>query len=223
MTDPTRVSLWLERPRLADAAYPALREPLVVDVAIVGGGIVGATAAMVLAAEGRTVALLEAQTLASGATGNSTAKATLHTGSNFRGLIDALGERDARLAVDADRAGLDIIRKWSADLDIAHAAISVPSWAYTSTDEGRRQLELEREAGAALGVETWWADEEELVFGTAALGVADQLLIEPKVLVEAFAARAAACGAHVHEHTRVHGAKTVADQVELQLDDDVIV
>ncbi|MCW2974038.1 MAG: [Fe-S]-binding protein [Thermoleophilia bacterium] len=223
MTDSPRSSLWLDRPRRDAASYPPLIEDLTVDVAIVGGGIVGASVAMVLAAKGQRVALLEAQQLAGGATGNSTAKATLHTGSNFRGLIDTLGEEQARLAVDADRAGLDFIRKWAADLDLGDAVRSVPSWAYTSTEEGRRELELEREAAASLGVEAWWADAEELVFGTHALGVADQLLIEPKLLVEAFVARAVEHGARVHEHSRVRDVHAAGDTIELTLDTDITV
>ncbi|MBC7460059.1 MAG: FAD-dependent oxidoreductase [Thermoleophilia bacterium] len=223
MNESPRSSLWLDRPRRGDAVYPPLGGNLSVDVAVVGGGIVGAAVAMLLAAKGQRVALLEGRELASGATGNSTAKATVHTGTNFRGLIDALGVEQARLVVDADRAGLDFIRTWSIELGLGDAMRSVPGWAYTSTEAGRRELDLEREAAAALGVDAWWADADELVFGTAALGVADQLLIEPKLLVEALVARAVEHGAHVHEHTRVRDVHGVGHSVELTLESDVTV
>ena len=194
-------SLWLARERRG--AYEPLGGDVVVDVAVVGGGIVGATAAMLLAVAGKTVALLEGSRLCSGSTGNSTAKATVHQGTNFASSIDVLGVEGARKLVDGDRAALDVLRTWTAELGIPDAAIEVWHWAYTSEERGRGTLDEERAAATRLGVETRWARPDELRFGTAALGTPSQLLIEPARIVDAFAACAASHGALVHEGTRV--------------------
>src|SRR2546427_5853592 len=53
--------------------YPPITREVDVDVAIVGGGMVGAIAAEVLASEGRRVALVERNHLATGDTGYTTA------------------------------------------------------------------------------------------------------------------------------------------------------
>lgn len=52
--------------------YPKLTTDLEVDVAIIGGGITGITAAYLLAAEGKTVAVLEAHQIGKGSTAYST-------------------------------------------------------------------------------------------------------------------------------------------------------
>jgi glycine/D-amino acid oxidase-like deaminating enzyme len=60
--------------------HPPLDRDLRVDVAVVGGGIVGLTAAHLLLAAGREVAVLEARQVGRQATGRSTAKVTSQHG-----------------------------------------------------------------------------------------------------------------------------------------------
>lgn len=65
-------SFWLETAHVDD--YPQLDEELTVDVAIVGGGIVGILAAYQLSSHGKSVALFEKNTMISGTTGHTTSK-----------------------------------------------------------------------------------------------------------------------------------------------------
>jgi hypothetical protein len=71
---PSQPSFWLEH---AAAAYPPLSHDLDVDVAVVGAGITGVTAAHLLKQARRTVALLEMNRVGYGATGYTTAKLTV--------------------------------------------------------------------------------------------------------------------------------------------------
>lgn len=204
MADGSTSSLWIAR---ADATFPQRWEPLdgplAVDVAIIGGGIVGATAARRLAEAGRSVALLEANRIGNGATGNSTGKMTVHQGTNFASLERDLGAEDARRVLAEDRAAVEFVREVAAHVELQEsAARSVWSWAYASTADGRRTLEDEAAAARRLGIATTWAGAD-LGFGTWALGVEGQLLVEPAMLCRAFARSAAALGAHVHEGTTV--------------------
>ena len=60
-------------------AQPPLGADIEVDVAVVGAGIIGVTAALELAREGTRVALLEARHVGAGASGYNTAKvSSLH-------------------------------------------------------------------------------------------------------------------------------------------------
>ena len=172
-------------------------------MAVVGGGIVGATAALLLANEGQTVALLEARRLGHGSTGLSTAKMTYWHHGWVADLIKQVGVESAHRIVHGERGALDVVERWTTQLRVEGAAKRCTSWVYGSTEEVRAGLEAEREACAQLEIETRWAAPGEVPYGAFALGLDDQLLIEPSVVVAAFADHAASLGAHVHEHSRV--------------------
>jgi glycine/D-amino acid oxidase-like deaminating enzyme len=87
-------SLWIATS--PGTAYPALEGSLDVDVAVVGGGITGLTTATLLAEAGARVAVLEARRIATGTTGNTTAKATALQGLVLSDVADSLGEEAAR-------------------------------------------------------------------------------------------------------------------------------
>ncbi len=65
---------WIDQTKDRDIRrYPALLGPIRVDVAIVGGGITGATVGWTLAAAGLSVAIVESRRIGRGTTVASTA------------------------------------------------------------------------------------------------------------------------------------------------------
>src|SRR6478752_10290194 len=68
------LSLWLATAGTTD--FPELRGTVEVDVAVIGGGIAGLTAALALKRSGRSVAVLEASRIGTGVTGHTTGKVT---------------------------------------------------------------------------------------------------------------------------------------------------
>lgn len=68
------LSLWLATAGGTD--FPKLRGAVEVDVAVIGGGIAGLTAALALKRSGRSVAVLEAARIGTGVTGRTTGKVT---------------------------------------------------------------------------------------------------------------------------------------------------
>jgi hypothetical protein len=110
MKEPTsgkQLSFWIDTtPR---TNFPTLQDDTAVDVAILGGGIVGLTAAVLLKRLGKTVAVIEARRVAEGVTGNTTAKVTSQHRLIYDTLIKEHGERKARLYGEANEAAIDRI------------------------------------------------------------------------------------------------------------------
>ncbi|MEH1801095.1 MAG: FAD-dependent oxidoreductase [Nostoc sp.] len=68
------ISYWIDSTPTAN--FPSLSNNLSVDVAIVGAGIAGITAARLLKRAGKTVAVIESQQISTGVSGHTTAKVT---------------------------------------------------------------------------------------------------------------------------------------------------
>ena len=198
---------------------PPLRPGARVDIAVVGGGIVGVTCALLLARGGARVALLEADELGAGTTGATTAKVT-----SAHGLVyDRLTRR-----VGADRAGAyghanEAALAWMAalvrdeDLDCDWRARD----AYTYTEDERRVGTIEREAAVAreLGLP---AEFTTTVPGPpaarAAVRMRDQAEMHPRRYVLALADLAEAAGCLIAERTRVTGLHATSPCVVVQTD-----
>lgn len=89
-------SLWLEA--MPGDGYPRLDGDRTVDVAVLGGGITGLTAALLLALRGAQVAVVEADRVGGGVTGNNTAKITALQATMYSTLRRAHGREAAATA-----------------------------------------------------------------------------------------------------------------------------
>src|SRR5215212_165121 len=93
-------SLWVGT--TPESAYRPLSGDTGADVCIVGAGIAGLCTAMLLLREGRSVAVIEADRVASGVTGFTTAKVTALHGLKYTELTRDLGEETARTYAQAN-------------------------------------------------------------------------------------------------------------------------
>ena len=140
-------SVWLAT--TPETRFPSLaRGGLEVDVAIVGGGLVGLTAATLLKEAGRTVAVLEAGRILEGVTGHTTAKLTsLHT-LIYDDLTRRFGEKTARAYGEANQAAIELvanlINRKGIDCDFARTE------AYTYTESAAEVANIEAEVRAAM-------------------------------------------------------------------------
>ena len=100
-------SLWIA-PRSA-SRFPSLARDIQVDVVIVGAGITGITAAMLLQRAGKRVAIVEGRRVLEGETGHTTAHLATALDSRYATLRRDFGERSARLAYESSRAAIDQI------------------------------------------------------------------------------------------------------------------
>src|SRR5690606_13576926 len=99
------ISLWVGTS--PESNYPVLHGDIDVDVAVIGAGITGLSTAAMLKQQGRTVAVIEAGNVASGATGYTTAKVTSLHGIMYADLVKHAGKDQAQMYADANQAAIE--------------------------------------------------------------------------------------------------------------------
>src|SRR5689334_17833264 len=149
MSDPSRV-YWIDT--CSPQRFPPLSDDLEVDVAIIGGGIVGVSAARFIKDKGMTVAVVEARRVGQGVSGKATAKVTSQHGIAYQTLERKFGEDMARLYAEAQETGLrqiiELSRKHGFDADIE----TKPAFVYTLEKEHVEHIEKEVEVARRLGI-----------------------------------------------------------------------
>lgn len=188
-------------------AHPALAGDVTVDVAVVGGGIVGLTTACLAAGRGVRVALLEQGRVGDGTTGRTTGKVQEEHGGKYASLRHRHGRSGARAYATANRRGIDVLDALVAEGEVDAGYLSVD--AHLVAPDAAQVATVEEEAAAMrdAGLAPQLHDAApELPFATArTLTLADQRELHPRALVQELARVAAARGAAVHEHTPVEG------------------
>src|SRR3954465_10556555 len=86
--------------------FSRLERDLRVDVAIIGGGITGMTAAYLLKRAGKTVAVIDRDRLGGGGTGHTTPPVTCVTDEDLKPLVKDFGRDHAQAVWDAGLAAL---------------------------------------------------------------------------------------------------------------------
>jgi gamma-glutamylputrescine oxidase len=95
-----------------------LRGEFHADVAVIGGGIAGCSAALHLAKRGFSVAVLEARNVGYGASGRSGGQTIFGLAASQQALIAQVGQNDARHLFDLSVEGLDLIQSLIRDYGI---------------------------------------------------------------------------------------------------------
>lgn len=174
------------------------------DVAVVGAGIVGLTAAHLLIDAGLSVAVLEARRIGRQVTGRSTAKITAQHSLIYCHLIETFDLDTARRYADANRIGMQQIRNWVDHLAIDCDYEDKDAYAYVSNGSGIGDLEAEADAAAKVGFEPDLLDSAPLPFKTAgALRFRGQAQFNPAQYLIGLAKATAAAGAQIFEQSRV--------------------
>jgi glycine/D-amino acid oxidase-like deaminating enzyme/nitrite reductase/ring-hydroxylating ferredoxin subunit len=196
-----RASVWVDTgPH--PAPHPPLDGEVRADVAVIGGGIVGITTALLLAEAGASVALLEAGRLAGGTSGSTTAKVSSQHGLIYARLRAKHGAEAARRYGEANEAALAWIaarvERDGIDCDFRRQA----SYAYVTSASERARVEQEAEAAAAAGLPATLTAETPLPYPVAAAVRFDrQAEFHPRRYLLALAERAQAAGVRIFERS----------------------
>ena len=185
-------------------SYPRLAGDLNVDVAIVGAGITGITAAVLLKRAGLTVALIDARRIAEGETGHTTAHLCAFPDTHLSTLVSRFGADSARSTWTAGEVAIDQIENLIKSDDLHCDFRRVPGQLFTENEAGLELLNAEYEACRSLGIAAKFSrDGGSLPFQTlGALRFENQARVHPREYLLPLAAGIQGAGSHVFEKTR---------------------
>lgn len=128
--------------------FPQLKGDIKTDVVIVGGGLAGVLCLRALTDRGVDCVLLEAKSIGSGITKNTTAKITFQHGIIYDKLIKSIGTENAHKYLSANKKALEKYRKMSNEFHCKFE--EKDAYIYSATD--RQKIENEIIAYEKLGV-----------------------------------------------------------------------
>ena len=185
-------------------SFPRLSGDIEVDVAIIGGGIVGITTARFLKDLGQRVAVIEARRVGQQVTGKSTAKMSSQHGITYQTLEQKFGEERARLYAEAQETGIRRISELAAQWGIQADIEPMPAYTYTNDESYVSQIEKEVEVAQRLALPaTLMRGDIGLPFEVlAAIRFDNQAQFHPVRYVAGLAATIPGDGSHVFEGSR---------------------
>lgn len=185
--------------------FPTAQLPSATDVLIVGGGITGLTAALLLKRAGKRVVVCEKQRIGAGESGHTSAHLTYVTDETLVTLSDRFGREAAERAWRGGRLAIDLIESNVESLRIECGFRRVPGFLFASMDGERDEagaLRREADAAAALGFAARFV-ERGPVLSRPAVMYADQAVFHPVAYIAALARAVHGDGSLVCEDAEV--------------------
>jgi glycine/D-amino acid oxidase-like deaminating enzyme/nitrite reductase/ring-hydroxylating ferredoxin subunit len=174
------------------------------DVAVVGGGITGLSGAYELAKSGRTVVVLERDTLGGAETGRTTGFLTAVLDARLADLVSVHGEVVARAAWESSAKGIDLVVANIATASIECDFRRVDAYLYGPRARDRPILEREARLAREFGFPVDLVDPEEIPFPcSSVLRIPGQARLHPRKYLLGLAKGILAGGGQVHEWTNV--------------------
>ena len=194
-------SLW-EDTAPPQTDYPPLKGDVVADVAIIGAGITGLTAAMHLADAGKRVVVLEAARVGSGTTGGTSAHLDTMPDQGAGVLIQDFGEAAARAVTEARMSAIAQIESWCRKLSIDCDFRRIPAYAFSESAEGAEELTDECENARRLGLDATMVGQPAMPFAHGACRIGNQARFHSVRYVQGLAKALHARGVAIHESSR---------------------
>lgn len=139
--------------------YPALNEDINVDIVIIGGGITGISCAYLLKKEGLNIAILEADRIAQGTTGHTTAKITSQHEIIYSKIKSQMGAELAKQYADANESAIHEIKRVAEENNIDCDYISQSAFVYTQQEEYIKKISDEVKAASELGIKASYVED----------------------------------------------------------------
>ena len=192
---------WLATPT---PHFRKLDRDIEVDVAVVGGGLTGITAAYLLGKSGLKVALLERHRCAAADTGHTTAHLTAVTDKRLHELARSFGKSGARAFWEAGSVAIDEIERIVTDENIDCDFRRVPGYLHAASRKPSagevRSIERDAKLASALGFRARLVKKAPYV-GTIATRYDNQAKFHPRKYLAALLERIREQGGFVFEES----------------------
>ena len=192
-------SLWLDR------TLVPVNDPLpgsAVDDLVVGAGLTGLTAALLLARAGRRVGVVEARHVGAVTTGNTTGKVSLLQGTKLSRMLGLQSQAVVEAYVEGNLEGQQWMLQFSSDHGVSVQTRDAVT--YASAESEVAAARDEHDAAETVGLDVRWMDTLDVPFpfhgGTL---LPDQAQIDPMDLLDALVIELHAHGGTLHEGRRV--------------------
>jgi len=184
--------------------FPKLNKEIQVDVCIVGGGIMGISVAYNLLKEGKTVAVLEKDTIASHTTAGSTGKITSQHGLIYKYLCNSNDENYAKKYFDANEYGLrnfeKIIQEENIDCDFEKK----DAYVFTQSDLELQNIKDEVKITQDLKIKSSFEEKIDLPLNIlGAVRFENQAQFNPVKYIETLAQVIESKGGNIYENSKV--------------------
>lgn len=196
------LSYWIDT--TGPTSFPPLGEDAQADVVIVGAGIVGITAAYLLAKEGKSVIVLDRERVAMSETGHTTAHLQVVLDTRLADLVPRFGLEDAKRAWDSQLEAVRFIESTSLDHRIDCELSRLDAYLYSPLESDRAMLKEERRLARKIGYACEWADASKIPFPAKhALSFPEQGKFHVRKYLLGLLEQARKLGAKFHEGTEV--------------------
>jgi glycine/D-amino acid oxidase-like deaminating enzyme/nitrite reductase/ring-hydroxylating ferredoxin subunit len=176
----------------------------VYDVLVIGGGITGITAALMLQKTGKKCLIAEAHTIGFGTTGGTSAHINTFADTTYAEAERAFGETGARLFAEAITEGLGIIRSNVETYRIDCDFESKKGYIFAEDDEQAKQLEDLYKGTLKVGVNISYTTEVPIPLAyQKAVILEGQAQFHPIKYILALADEFTKAGGIVLEHTKI--------------------
>lgn len=155
------ISLWKAISKKKES-YPALTKNIEVDVAIIGGGITGATAAQELLKSNKKVAVLEAHSIGENTTGFSTGNLYVAVQPYYQSIVEKFNLETAKTIAHSRQFAIDYIEKTIQSKGIDCQFSRRPWYLYTEDENRLDCLEKEIETFKKMEFDIQYTDSMPL-------------------------------------------------------------
>ncbi len=207
-TDPSPYGpTWYAATMVADRERPALTYNLDVDVCVIGAGLAGLTIAREVARRGWSVAVLEAQRVAAGASGRNGGFVSPGFAERIEAIVERVGLPRAKELWALSEAGVDYVRRAIVEAEMREVAARDGRLSVRRVDDEERLIEHAAMLRVDFGadVEAWPTDQVREVLRSAqyfqALHFPKAFHIHPLNYALGLAAAAEKDGARIFERT----------------------